>query len=203
MVVLRAEGPSFSAGLDRSLLSDEAGIARLGRLPDAEADAVLQGYQAAFTWWSRPDLVSIAAVQGAAIGAGFQLALACDLRIAASDAFFRMAEPSLGLVPDLGGTAVLVETLGTSRALEICLTGRPVAAPEALAWGLVNDVVPPGDLDGAVEELVTTLLAAPRDAAVETTALLRGATGRRPTEQRAAEREAQLRLLRGLAGTGE
>ncbi len=61
-------------------------------------------FQEAFTWWRRPDLVTVAAVQGHAVGAGFQLALACDLRVVADDAQFAMREPSLGLVPDLVGT---------------------------------------------------------------------------------------------------
>ena len=205
VVVLRAEGPSFSAGLDRRLLDSGApeGLAALADLPPEQADEVLRGYQAAFTWWSRPDLVSVVAVQGAAVGAGFQLALACDLRIAAHDAVFCMPETTLGLVPDLGGTSVLVEELGTARALEICLTGRPVSAQEALAGGLVNAVVPPAELDRTVEDLTSALLAAPREAAIETKALLRGARSRTRDQQRAAERDAQVRLIRALAGLGE
>ena len=79
-----------------------------------------------------PAVVSVAAVQGHAIGAGFQLALGADIRIVAEDAQFTMAEPTLGLVPDLGGTKRLVDLVGYSRAAEICLTGRRVGAEEAL-----------------------------------------------------------------------
>ena len=77
--------------------------------------------------------MSIAAVQGHAIGAGFQLALACDLRILADDAKLCMKEPALGLVPDLTGTKPLVDIVGLPRAIELCLTARTVAAEEAAA----------------------------------------------------------------------
>ncbi len=70
-------------------------------------------------------------MQGHAIGAGFQLALACDLRVLAEDARFSMAEVTLGLVPDLAGTKRLVELVGYARALEICATGRRIDATEA------------------------------------------------------------------------
>ena len=98
--------------------------------------------QRAFDWTSRPALVSVAAVQGHAIGAGFQLALGADLRILSSDASFSMAEATLGLVPDLTGTSTLVELVGYSRAVELCLTGRAVGAAEAVATGLANVAVP-------------------------------------------------------------
>jgi enoyl-CoA hydratase/carnithine racemase len=114
-----------------------------------------------------------------------------------------MRETSLGLVPDLGGTLPLVEQVGYPRALEICLTGRWVEAAEARDLGLAELVVAPADLDAAVADLVAALLAAPRDAAIETKALLLGARGRTPQEQLAAERQAQVRRVKDLAGLGE
>jgi enoyl-CoA hydratase/carnithine racemase len=205
VVVLRGEGPSFSAGLDRRAftpegLPGEPSFTDLARGGDAEVDAVIAGYQEAFTWWRRPDLVSVAAVRGHAIGAGFQLALACDLRVAAADAQFAMRETSLGLVPDLTGTHPLVALIGYARALEVCVTGRLVRADEAERIGLVNLVVPDDQLDEAATELAAALLAAPRDAVIETKALLQGATGRDLAAQCAAERAAQTRRLRDLAG---
>ena len=140
-------------------------------------------------------------MQGHAIGAGFQLALACDLRVLADDAQLAMAETGLGLVPDLGGTAPLVETVGYARALELCLTGRRVGADEALRSGLATLVVPRAELAAATADLVAALLAAPRDAVVETKALLLGAVGRPRDAQEAAERAAQLRRLRDLAAS--
>jgi len=208
VVVLRAEGKSFSAGLDRQAFTPEGfdgepSFIDLARGSDADLDATIAEYQEAFTWWRRSDIVSVAAVQGHAIGAGFQLALACDLRVVADDVQFAMLETSLGLVPDLTGTHPLVSLVGYGRALEICLTGRFVQAEEAQRIGLANLAVPADQLDDTVRDLVAALVSAPRDAVVETKALLRGADGRDYQEQRAAERAAQARRLRDLAGVAE
>jgi enoyl-CoA hydratase/carnithine racemase len=203
VVVLRAEGPSFSAGLDRRLLTGEEvdgepSLAGLAAYDDEALDAAIAGFQEAFTWWGRPDLVSVAAVAGHAVGAGFQLALACDLRVLADDAQLAMREPSLGLVPDLGGTKPLVEAVGYARALEVCATGRWVGAEEARDLGLATVVVPADALDATVDDLVAALLAAPHGAVTETKALLAGAADREPAAQRRAERAAQARRLRSL-----
>ncbi|WP_171110145.1 MULTISPECIES: enoyl-CoA hydratase/isomerase family protein [Streptomyces] len=208
VVVLRAEGKSFSAGLDRQAFTPEGfdgepSFIDLARGGDEELDATIAEYQEAFTWWRRSDIVSVAAVQGHAIGAGFQLALACDLRVVADDVQFAMRETSLGLVPDLTGTHPLVGLVGYARALEICATGRFVHADEAVNTGLANVAVPAAELDSAVRDLAAALLAAPRDAVIETKALLRGAGQRTYEEQRVAERAAQARRLRDLAGLGE
>ncbi|AKG42207.1 enoyl- hydratase isomerase [Streptomyces xiamenensis] len=208
VVVLRAEGVSFSAGLDRRAftpegIDGEVSFPALARRPDGEIDAVIAEYQEAFTWWRRSDLISVAAVQGHAIGAGFQLALACDLRICADDVAFAMPETTLGLVPDLGGTKPLVELLGYPRALEVCATGRTLHAEEAERTGLANLVVPAAELAAAIEDLTTALLAAPRAAVTETKALLAAASAHTPEVQREAERAAQTRRLRDLTGLGE
>ncbi|MER6093877.1 enoyl-CoA hydratase/isomerase family protein [Streptomyces bluensis] len=208
VVVLRAEGKSFSAGLDRQMFTPEGiegepSLIDLARRDDAGLDATIAAYQEAFTWWRRSDIVSVAAVQGHAIGAGFQLALACDVRVVADDVQFAMRETSLGLVPDLTGTHPLVSLVGYGRALEICVTGRFVHAEEAVQTGLANLAVPVGQLDDAAGDLASAALAAPRDAVIETKALLRGAQERTYDDQRAAERAAQTRRLRDLAGIGE
>jgi enoyl-CoA hydratase/carnithine racemase len=204
VIVLRGAGRAFSAGLDRALFTgdgagDAPGLRALAAMPAHEATARVAAWQRAFDWTSRPDLVSIAAVQGHAIGAGFQLALGTDIRILADDARLLMAEPKLGIVPDLGGTKRLVDLVGYSRAVEICLTGRAIAADEALRIGLASHVVPAAELDAAVERIVAELLAVDRDAAAETKALLLGASGRSQEAQELAEREAQYRRLRALA----
>ncbi|MFJ8105056.1 enoyl-CoA hydratase/isomerase family protein [Streptomyces sp. NPDC096132] len=208
VVVLRGEGKSFSAGLDRQMFTPEGiegepSFIELARSDDAELDAAIAGFQEGFTWWRRNDVVSIAAVQGHAIGAGFQLALACDVRVVADDVQFAMRETSLGLVPDLTGTHPLVSLVGYGRAVEICLTGRSVGAEEAVNSGLANIVVPVEELDATARELAAAVVAAPREAVIETKALLRGAGDRTYDEQRAAERAAQARRLRDLAGLGE
>jgi len=209
VVVVRGAGRAFSAGLDRRLLTarevdGRPGIPAIAELSDSDADATIAGFQAGFSWLREPDRVTVAAVHGHAIGGGFQLALACDLRIVADDAQFCMAETALGIVPDLGGTYPLVRAVGYSRAVEICLTGRRVGAAEAVAIGLALRSVPPGQLDAAVDELVDALLVAPAGAATETLGLLAGvADGLDPSAALAAERAAQLRRLRALAaGTG-
>ncbi|MFF7401832.1 enoyl-CoA hydratase/isomerase family protein [Streptomyces sp. TR1341] len=208
VVVLRGEGKSFSAGLDRQMFTPEGipgepTFTDIARRDDAGLDATIAEFQEAFTWWRRNDIVSVAAVQGHAIGAGFQLALACDLRIVADDVQFAMRETSLGIVPDLAGTHPLVGLVGYARALEICVTGRFVGAQESVSSGLANLAVAGDELDGAVRDLTAALVAAPRDAVVETKALLSGAAGRSYDEQRSAERAAQARRLRDLAGIGE
>jgi enoyl-CoA hydratase/carnithine racemase len=202
VVVVRGEGRSFSAGIDLKI-AQRGEFHLLASSADEVALARIEGYQEAFSWLRRPDLVSVAAVQGHAIGAGFQLALSCDLRVVAHDAKFSMAEVSLGLVPDLGGTKPLRELIGPSRALDLCVTGRRVGAEEADRLGLVSRLVPLAGLDTAVSELVEAILAHNRDAVVETKALVAGAGDRDHVTQLRYEREAQLRRLRDLSGTGE
>ena len=203
VVVLSAEGPSFSAGLDRAMFTGqvpgERGLPQLAGLDDDAIDAEIAFYQTAFSWWRECDAITVAAVQGHAVGAGFQLALGCDLRVVADDVAFAMKETSLGLVPDLAGTWPLVEAVGYARALEICVSGRPVGAAEAVATGLAVSSVPADRLGEAVDALVASLLAAPAAAVTATKHLLAGAPSRTPQEQRAAERLAQRDRLRDLA----
>src|SRR5688500_10346586 len=97
VVVVRGEGDSFSSGLDRKMLTPEgtdgeASLLQLLEMPDGELADTIAGYQEGFTWLRRSDIVSVAAVQGHAIGAGFQLALSCDLRVLAEDAMLSMRE---------------------------------------------------------------------------------------------------------------
>jgi len=204
VVVLRGDGESFSAGLDLAMFQPDGipgdlSFARMLTHPDGEIDEMIAAFQEAFSWWRRPSLITVAAVQGHAVGAGFQLALACDLRVLADDAQLCMRETSLGLVPDLGGTQPLVEQVGYSRALEICVTGRWVGAVEAQDLGLATIVVPRAALDGTVADLVTAVLAAPADAVTATKALLCSATKRAYDDQLAAERAAQVKRLRVLS----
>ena len=206
VVVIRGEGRAFSAGLDLAAagvardgggFGDGSPLAELVASPE-RGDARIAEFQGGFTWLRQPSLITIAAVQGHAIGAGFQLALAADFRVLAEDAKFTMAEVKLGLVPDLGGTKRLVELVGYARALELCVTGRRVDASESLRIGLANIVVPSADLSSAVDDLVAAVLAAPRDAVVEIKALVAAAWGNSYAAQDAAERAAQLRRLGDL-----
>jgi enoyl-CoA hydratase/carnithine racemase len=205
VVVVRGAGPTFSAGLDRAMLDPAAGagggetVAGLLALDDAEISATIDAYQQGFTFLRDPRFVSIAAVQGYAVGAGFQLALACDLRVVADDAQFGMLESTLGLVPDLTGTKPLVESVGYARALEICVTARMVGAAEAVAIGLALTAVPVAELDATVADLAGALTTALPGVVSETKSLLDGAAQRGLDEQRRLEREAQVRRFRELA----
>lgn len=201
-IVLSAEGPSFSAGLDRRMLTPEGvpgeeSLWQLATRDDEAIDAMITDAQRAFTWWRESTAITIALVQGHAIGAGFQLALACDLMLVMPDAQLAMRETSLGLVPDLGGTGALVERVGYSRALEICATGRFVGAEEAVRVGLANAVLPAEGCEEFVESLVTPIRAALPDAVAELKSLLQSA--RTDADQLRRERASQTRRLRALA----
>jgi len=198
VVVVRGDGPSFCAGIDLNLLTG-TGVGddeRIASPNDQDFDQKVAGYQAGYLWLRDPGIVSIAGVQGHAIGAGFQLALACDLRILSEDAKLCMKEPALGLVPDLTGTKPLVDIVGLPRAIELCLTARTVTAAEALLLRLAELVVPAAELDAAVADLVAALLATDAAAARATKALLQQAGGRSLAEQAADERRVQAELIR-------
>jgi len=198
VVVIRGAGETFSAGIDLRLLSAE-GVPGEEPPPDprgAGFEAWLADCQAGFSWLRRPELVSIAAVRGHAIGAGFQLALSCDLRVFADDAKVCMKEPALGLVPDLTGTKPLVDIVGLPRALEMCLTARTVDAGEARELGLAELVVPAARLDAAVADLIAALLATDAATARAVKELLGLAPRHTLEEQSAAERRIQAELQR-------
>src|SRR5207253_3040440 len=95
----------------------------------------------------------VAAIQGAAFGAGLQLALACDLRVVAEDARLGLFEIHFGIIPDLGGIHRLVHLCGLSRAKDLVLTGREVRPKKALRIGLVDRVAPAAELDQVALEL--------------------------------------------------
>ena len=203
VVVVTGEGETFSAGLDRAMLdpanAGEGTVLGLLALSDEEASARIEEFQRGFTWLRDPRVVSIAKVRGHAIGAGFQLALSCDLRVVADDAKLSMKESALGLVPDLTGTKPLVEHVGYARALELCATARVVTGEEAARIGLATACVPAAELDAAVADLASALVAPMPGVLSETKALLQGAADRYLDEQRRLEREAQVRRFRAVA----
>jgi len=130
VAVIVGSGRAFTAGMDVRILRDlDAGRGRV-----------------------------IAAVNGPCLGAGFELALACDLRVAAASASFGLPEVRVG-VPSVIQAALLPPMIGPGRAAEMLLTGVPVGAAQALQWGLVNRVVPDESLSAAVDELAAPILA--------------------------------------------
>jgi 2-(1,2-epoxy-1,2-dihydrophenyl)acetyl-CoA isomerase len=164
-VVLTGAGRAFCAGQDlreEDALNDVDAMIRETYIPIIEA---LVGM---------PKPV-IAAVNGAAAGAGFSIALACDLRYMAEDAVLMMAFSNIGLVPDCGGSWLLPRTVGYARAFELAATGRRVPGAEALALGLVQRVLARDDVLPAALEVAEQLAARPTLALGWTKRLLRAA----------------------------
>ena len=147
--VVMGRGRAFTAGMDVHVLHG---------LSAASARALITDLCAAIDAVHRAPFPVVAAVHGACLGAGFELALACDLRVAAADASFGLPEVRVG-VPSVIQAALLPPLIGPGRAAEMLLLGERVDAPRALAWGLVNRVVEPGALERAVDETLTALLA--------------------------------------------
>lgn len=140
----------FAAGAD---------IAGFGG-PD-EAAAYARQFRAAFDKLAALPRAVVAAVAGYALGGGCELALACDLRVAAETATFGQPEVALGLIPGAGGTQRLARLVGPGRAKDLVLTGRQVSAPEAHAMGLVERLAPPGGELEAALALAAELAAGP------------------------------------------
>jgi 2-(1,2-epoxy-1,2-dihydrophenyl)acetyl-CoA isomerase len=155
VVLVRGQGPSFCAGIDVTLLGQLAGTR------GARFRTFVRTAQRPFQILAQMDKPTVAAVQGHAIGAGFQLALACDLRVVTDETRFAMLEVRFGLIPDLGGLHRLTRLIGPARAKEIVWTGRTVEAEEAERLGLANRVVVPEALTKEADAFTRELSASP------------------------------------------
>jgi 2-oxoglutaroyl-CoA hydrolase len=100
----------------------------------------------------------VCAIRGFCLGVGLELALACDFRVLADDAQLGLPEIGLGMIPGSGGTQRLARLIGLSRAKDVIMRRKRIGAVDALAWGLVSEVVAPGELDTAVERVLADLL---------------------------------------------
>jgi enoyl-CoA hydratase/carnithine racemase len=149
LAVLTGAGRAFTGGMD---------VRVLGGLDAAGATALITALHDAIDAVHRAPFPVIAAINGHALGAGFELALACDLRVAASEATFGLPEVRVG-VPSVIQAALLPPLVGPGRAAELLLTGATIGAEQALAWGLVNRVVARAELDAAVDGLVASIAA--------------------------------------------
>jgi enoyl-CoA hydratase len=149
LVVLTGRGRAFTAGMNVSVLRD---------LDAGGAEALITTLHDAIDAVHRAPFPVIAAINGAALGAGFELALACDLRVAVAGAILGLPEVRVG-VPSVIQAALLPPLIGPGRAAELLLTGATIGADQALAWGLVNRVVEPSGLDQAVQALVDPIVA--------------------------------------------
>jgi enoyl-CoA hydratase/carnithine racemase len=188
-ILLRAEGPSFCAGIDLTALAGLAGAAA-ARFEEFVAIA-----QAPYLALARAGMPVVAAVRGHALGAGFQLALACDARVVATDAAFGLLEARYGLIPDLGGMWHLAREVGPSKAKELAWTARTIDAADADRMGLVSRLVSPGELETEAESFARGLIAHSPVTARAVKALAGRAHERSLEDELAAEADAQERVM--------
>ncbi len=189
-LVVIGEGRAFSSGIDTSLFSDgsvsdealgsasqarplaqpvgkAAGMrAGLGKKPapkrhdDPVVDSILTG-QDAYTWLEEAPFATIAAIRGYALGAGLQLALACDIRMVAEGTQLGLLEFKYGIIPDLGGTQRLPRLVGAGKAKELIFTAARIDAEEAMRIGIAERVVREPELEQHASELAGAIAAQP------------------------------------------
>ena len=150
-VVLTGAGSAFSAGGNVKDMVDRRGM--FGGSPYELRDGYRGGIQRIPRALYHCEVPVVAAVNGPAVGAGCDLAVMCDLRVASSRAWFAESFVQLGIIPGDGGAWLLTKAIGPARAAEMALTGDRVTAQQALEWGLVNQVAEPDELMDAAREL--------------------------------------------------
>jgi len=168
VVVITGSGRAFSSGQDLGDLKEKYVP---GHEPHLGED-LMKRYDPIVKTIHTMEKPVVAAVNGVAAGAGCSLALACDMRIASDKASFIEVFVNVGLIPDSGSTWTLPRLVGFGRAMELCCTGRPVKADEALSIGLVNQVVPHEKLEETTLKLATRLASLPAKAISLTKRLL-------------------------------
>ncbi len=184
--LLTGSGRAFCAGQDLK-----------GRTPEQKGSlgrSLREKYNPIILRLRRTEKIALAAVNGVAAGAGCNLALACDLRIASEEAKFVQAFVRVGLAPDSGGSYMLPRLVGLSKAMELLLLGEPVDAKEALRIGLVAKIVPPAELLRAAREMARKIAQGPRS-----TGLIKRAVNRASLSELEGqlEYEAQLQEIAG------
>ena len=191
VLVLTGAGRGFCAGQD---------LGERKRGPDGPAldlgESIELYYKPLIQQLVGLPLPVVCAVNWVAAGAGANIALACDLVIAARSASFVQAFSKLGLLPDSGGTWTLPRLVGTARALGLTLLGNKLAAEEAAAWGMIWQCVPDAELGPAVDALAQQLAVAPTRGLAWTKAAIRGSGQHSLAEQLDIERDAQRELGR-------
>ena len=191
VLVISGAGRGFCAGQD---LNDRA-VAPGAGAPDLAA-SIEHNYKPLVLSLRALPLPVIAAVNGVAAGAGANLALACDLVIAARSAVFVQAFAKLGLVPDSGGTWILPRLVGTARALGLAFLGDKLSAEQAAAWGLIWRCVEDAEFAGVVEDLARHFAAAPTRGLARTKQAIYEGLGRDLAAQLDIERDYQGELGR-------
>lgn len=182
LIALTGRGGNFTSGND------------LEDLLDADPAEVMQSVQGIFDCLASLKKVVVAAVEGVAVGIGTTLLLHCDIAIASSTARFRLPFVNLGVAPEGASTLLLARAVGEKTARELLLTGRFFSAEEALAWGMINGVARPEEIDDSMQGYITTLLGQPLESLMATKKLL-GISRAEVGVVVAAELEAFARLL--------
>src|SRR5882757_5008374 len=162
-LVVIGEGRAFSSGIDTSVFAGdtlETDRDAPRRHDDPAVDAIMQT-QDAYTWLEEAPYATIAAVRGYALGAGLQLALACDVRVFAEGTKAGLLEFKYGILPDLGGTQRLPRAVGAAKAKELIFTDGQIDADEAFRIGLTQQLVPDAELESTAGALAATIAAQP------------------------------------------
>jgi enoyl-CoA hydratase/carnithine racemase len=171
VVVLDAKGPAFSSGGNVKDMADREGL--FAGTPADMTEAYRETIQQLTRFMATTDLVTIASVNGPAVGAGFDLVLGCDLRYGSRNARFAHTFIEMGIIPGDGGAWLLPRVVGWQRATELALTARFISSAEAEAYGVLLEVVPEEKLDARVREVANTIASKPRPAVVLAKRLLR------------------------------
>ena len=159
VLVLTGEGSAFSAGGNVHDMAERTGM--FAGTPNEISERYRGSIQRLTRAVLSTDLVTIAAVNGPAVGAGFDLVLACDLRLGAAEAWFAHTFVDLGIIPGDGGAWMLPRVVGLQRASEIAYTARRVPAQEAVDLDILLEVVDGDDLSARVHELATEIASKP------------------------------------------
>jgi 2-(1,2-epoxy-1,2-dihydrophenyl)acetyl-CoA isomerase len=186
VLVITGAGRGFCAGQDLN----ERAVAPGGAPPDLAA-SIEKNYKPLVLALRSLPMPVIAAVNGVAAGAGANIALACDLVVAARSASFVQAFSKLGLVPDSGGTWFLPRLIGTARAMGLALLGEKLPAEQAASWGLIWRCVEDGELAAVVDELARALATAPTRGLARTKQAIYEGWGRSLPQQLDVERDYQ------------
>lgn len=157
-IIIRGMGNGFSAGIDVN--SFAASSEQFGEQWRENLFPLTTAYQRVTNKIAQCSLPTIALLHGYCLGLGFEVALACDFRIAASGTKMGLPEARLGIIPDVGGTTRLTRLVGVARAKEFVMTGKNFDLNDAERWGILNAVVPPEDLLLKGEALVAELVQA-------------------------------------------
>lgn len=171
VLIIDAEGPAFSAGGNVKDMIEKVGLFEGG--PAEITERYRETIQQLTRMLATTDLVTIAAVNGPAIGAGFDLVLGCDLRLGTSRARFAHTFIEMGIIPGDGGAWLLPRVVGWQRATELAMTARSIDAETAVEWGVLLEVVPESKLSVRTMELAQTIASKPRPAVVMAKRLLR------------------------------